>query len=159
VYLVMKVFGSQIAVMTTSLHKALTVYLSFVIFKDKKFTTWRVYAIILLATEMSVSIGSQTERTGKGDAESPLGEISDVELEGQGGQKRDVRGQGPSGGGTASAAKGALGPGAGSAGMRPAVAVRAQAPSRTLASSQSRGMAGRRSHSEQECDRHKHGRM
>jgi adenosine 3'-phospho 5'-phosphosulfate transporter B3 len=56
VYLVMKVFGSLVTVMTTSLRKALTVCLSFLVFKDKKFTSWHAAAIILLATGMGLNI-------------------------------------------------------------------------------------------------------
>jgi adenosine 3'-phospho 5'-phosphosulfate transporter B3 len=39
VYFMMKVFGSLITVMITSVRKALTLCLSFVVFKDKVFTT------------------------------------------------------------------------------------------------------------------------
>jgi adenosine 3'-phospho 5'-phosphosulfate transporter B3 len=46
--------------MTTSLRKALTVCLSFVVFRDKKFTSWHAAAIILLATGMGLNIYEKT---------------------------------------------------------------------------------------------------
>ena len=60
VYLTMKVFGSLITVMITSVRKALTVVLSFVIFKDKKFTVWHAVSIILIAAGMSINIYDKT---------------------------------------------------------------------------------------------------
>lgn len=56
VYLNMKVFGSLLTVMVTSLRKALTVILSFIIFKDKKFTMWHAVAIFLIATGMAINV-------------------------------------------------------------------------------------------------------
>lgn len=55
VYLNMKVFGSLMTVMVTSLRKALTVILSFVIFKDKKFTYWHGIAIFLIASGITIN--------------------------------------------------------------------------------------------------------
>jgi adenosine 3'-phospho 5'-phosphosulfate transporter B3 len=60
VYLVMKVFGSLITVMITSVRKALTVCLSFVIFKDKVFTTWHAAAMMSIAVGMSMNVYEQT---------------------------------------------------------------------------------------------------
>lgn len=61
VYLTMKVFGSLITVMITSVRKALTVVLSFVIFKDKKFTRFHCISIILIVLGMSLSIYEKTK--------------------------------------------------------------------------------------------------
>ncbi|OHS92782.1 Slc35b3 protein [Tritrichomonas foetus] len=56
VYLNMKVFGSLLTVMVTSLRKAFTVILSFLIFKDKKFTSFHAVAIVLIATGMAINV-------------------------------------------------------------------------------------------------------
>ncbi|OHT01233.1 Adenosine 3'-phospho 5'-phosphosulfate transporter 2 [Tritrichomonas foetus] len=56
VYLSMKVFGSLITVMITSCRKALTITLSFVIFKDKKFTAWHAVSIMLITLGISLNI-------------------------------------------------------------------------------------------------------
>ena len=56
VYLNMKVFGSLLTVMVTSLRKAFTVILSFLIFKDKKFTSLHAIAIFLIATGIAINI-------------------------------------------------------------------------------------------------------
>jgi adenosine 3'-phospho 5'-phosphosulfate transporter B3 len=60
VYLVMKVFGSLVTVMITSVRKALTVCLSFVIFKDKVFTLWHAGAMMLIAAGMSINVYDKT---------------------------------------------------------------------------------------------------
>jgi adenosine 3'-phospho 5'-phosphosulfate transporter B3 len=60
VYLVMKVFGSLATVMITSVRKALTVCLSFVIFRDKVFTLWHAIAMISIATGMSINVYDKT---------------------------------------------------------------------------------------------------
>jgi adenosine 3'-phospho 5'-phosphosulfate transporter B3 len=59
VYLTMKVFGSLITVMITSVRKALTVCLSFVIFRDKVFTLLHGIAILAITVGMSVNISDK----------------------------------------------------------------------------------------------------
>lgn len=56
VYLIMKVFGSLTTVMITSVRKALTVVLSFLIFKDKQFTVWHGISVMLITIGMSLSM-------------------------------------------------------------------------------------------------------
>ncbi|KAH0790263.1 Adenosine 3'-phospho 5'-phosphosulfate transporter 2 [Histomonas meleagridis] len=56
VYLIMKVFGSLTTVMITSLRKALTVCLSFLLFKNKQFTRWHLFSVLLLAAGMQCNI-------------------------------------------------------------------------------------------------------
>lgn len=56
VYLIMKVFGSLTTVMITSVRKALTVVLSFLIFKDKQFTILHGISIMLITFGMSLSM-------------------------------------------------------------------------------------------------------
>jgi adenosine 3'-phospho 5'-phosphosulfate transporter B3 len=65
VYLTMKVFGSLVTVMVTSVRKALTVGLSFLIFRDKVFTAWHAVALITVAAGMSINVHDKT--TGKKD--------------------------------------------------------------------------------------------
>lgn len=77
VYLIMKVFGSLIAVMTTSVRKAMTVCLSFVAFKDKRLTSWHVVSIMLLTTGMGLSIAGRQSKT----EEPSLDNMVDVEFE------------------------------------------------------------------------------
>jgi adenosine 3'-phospho 5'-phosphosulfate transporter B3 len=74
VYLLMKVFGSLLTVMATSVRKAVTVLLSFVVFKDKKFTSLHVYAILLIATGMGLNI---YERTGHVKKEETIDDIEE----------------------------------------------------------------------------------
>jgi adenosine 3'-phospho 5'-phosphosulfate transporter B3 len=62
VYLTMKVFGSLVTVMVTSVRKALTVCLSFVVFRDKVFTLWHGVSLIAIAAGMSINV---YEKTGK----------------------------------------------------------------------------------------------
>jgi adenosine 3'-phospho 5'-phosphosulfate transporter B3 len=59
VYLMMKVFGSLVTVMVTSVRKALTVCLSFVLFRDKVFTRWHAMAMIAIAAGMSLNISEK----------------------------------------------------------------------------------------------------
>lgn len=56
VYLIMKVFGSLTTVMITSVRKALTVVLSFIVFRDKKFTIYHGISIILIVIGMTMSM-------------------------------------------------------------------------------------------------------
>lgn len=56
VYLIMKVFGSLTTVMITSVRKALTVVLSFLIFKDKVFTVWHAFSVVMITVGMSLSM-------------------------------------------------------------------------------------------------------
>ena len=56
VYLIMKVFGSLLTVMVTSLRKALTVLMSFIVYKDKKFTQLHAFAIFMIASGLSLNI-------------------------------------------------------------------------------------------------------
>jgi adenosine 3'-phospho 5'-phosphosulfate transporter B3 len=83
VYLVMKVFGSLVTVMTTSLRKAITVMLSFVVFKDKKFTTWHAWAILLLSTGTGLNIYEKTAKKNDAahDDEEMLDSLNPVEIE------------------------------------------------------------------------------
>jgi adenosine 3'-phospho 5'-phosphosulfate transporter B3 len=83
VYLVMKVFGSLVTVMTTSLRKGLTVILSFVVFKDKKFTTWHGWAILLLSTGTGLNIYLKTakKRDPSLEEEEMLNSLQPVEIE------------------------------------------------------------------------------
>jgi adenosine 3'-phospho 5'-phosphosulfate transporter B3 len=60
VYLTMKVFGSLITVMITSVRKALTVCLSFIVFRDKVFTAWHAAAMLAIAAGMSVNVYEKT---------------------------------------------------------------------------------------------------
>jgi adenosine 3'-phospho 5'-phosphosulfate transporter B3 len=60
VYLIMKVFGSLFTVMVTSVRKALTVCLSFVVFRDKVFTIWHAVAMISIAAGMTINIYDKT---------------------------------------------------------------------------------------------------
>lgn len=61
VYLTMKVFGSLITVMITSVRKALTVCLSFLLFKDKVFTTWHATSVIAITIGMTINIIEKTK--------------------------------------------------------------------------------------------------
>jgi adenosine 3'-phospho 5'-phosphosulfate transporter B3 len=83
----MKVFGSLLTVMATSLRKAVTVLLSFVVFKDKKFTTLHVYAILLIATGMGLNIYEKTGHAKKhegveDDDEPMMSQLQPLEIEG-----------------------------------------------------------------------------
>jgi adenosine 3'-phospho 5'-phosphosulfate transporter B3 len=60
VYLVMKVFGSLVTVMVTSVRKAVTVCLSFIIFRDKVFTLWHGAAMVAIAIGMSMNVYDKT---------------------------------------------------------------------------------------------------
>jgi adenosine 3'-phospho 5'-phosphosulfate transporter B3 len=60
VYLVMKVFGSLVTVMVTSVRKAVTVCLSFIVFRDKVFTLWHGVAMDAIAIGMSVNVYDKT---------------------------------------------------------------------------------------------------
>ena len=68
VYLTMNVFGSLITVMLTSLRKAATVCLSFLVFPDKKFTQAHGIAIFILACGMGLNIFGKN-RKNKGENE------------------------------------------------------------------------------------------
>ena len=77
VYLIMKVFGSLTTVMITSVRKALTVVLSFIIFKDKQFTVWHGISVMLITIGMSLSMydkfsSKKNEKAPKEDLESLL---------------------------------------------------------------------------------------
>lgn len=56
VYLLIKKFGSVVAVMTTSLRKAFTVCLSFVLYPDKKFTINHFFSILSIAFGIGMNI-------------------------------------------------------------------------------------------------------
>jgi adenosine 3'-phospho 5'-phosphosulfate transporter B3 len=62
VYLTMKVFGSLITVMITSVRKALTVALSFLIFRDKVFTVIHGVSIVAIALGLVVNVYEKTGR-------------------------------------------------------------------------------------------------
>jgi adenosine 3'-phospho 5'-phosphosulfate transporter B3 len=55
VYLLMKTFGSLITVMVTSTRKAFTVCLSFLVFRDKKFTLWHGLSICCIAGGLTMN--------------------------------------------------------------------------------------------------------
>ncbi|KAH0791044.1 adenosine 3'-phospho 5'-phosphosulfate transporter 2 isoform X1 [Histomonas meleagridis] len=74
VYLIMKVFGSLLTVMVTSLRKAMTVMMSFVVYKDKKFTHFHAFAIFMIASGISLNIYDKNR--GKKKEE----EIDEVEM-------------------------------------------------------------------------------
>jgi len=78
VYLTMKVFGSLITVMLTSLRKAFTVILSFLLYKDKKFTYWHGCAIAVLVSGMSVNIWEKSGTQKMNDHESLLNTGTDT---------------------------------------------------------------------------------
>lgn len=72
VYLTMKVFGSLLTVMMTSIRKALTVCLSFLIFPDKKFTSWHGFSIFLLSIGISINIYQKTRKVPNNDEDHKL---------------------------------------------------------------------------------------
>jgi adenosine 3'-phospho 5'-phosphosulfate transporter B3 len=55
VYLLMKTFGSLITVMVTSTRKAFTVCLSFVVFRNKKFTLYHGLSICCIAAGIALN--------------------------------------------------------------------------------------------------------
>lgn len=61
VYLTMKVFGSLVTVMVTSVRKALTVCLSFLIFRDKVFTSWHAVSTIAITIGMAINVVQKTK--------------------------------------------------------------------------------------------------
>lgn len=61
VYLSMKVFGSLITVMLTSIRKAMTVCLSFLLFPNKHFTVYHGLSILLIAFGMAINIMEKTK--------------------------------------------------------------------------------------------------
>jgi adenosine 3'-phospho 5'-phosphosulfate transporter B3 len=63
VYLTMNVFGSLVTVMLTSLRKAATVCLSFLVFPDKKFTQAHGIAIFILACGMGLNIFGKNRKS------------------------------------------------------------------------------------------------
>jgi adenosine 3'-phospho 5'-phosphosulfate transporter B3 len=65
VYLTMKVFGSLTTVMVTSLRKALTICLSFLLFRDKVFTIWHGVSMAAIAAGMGINIYHKTGRQEK----------------------------------------------------------------------------------------------
>lgn len=56
IYLLIKAFGSVITVMVTSLRKAFTVLLSFLLFPDKKFTAYHMASIVSISTGIGLNI-------------------------------------------------------------------------------------------------------
>ena len=56
IYLIMKNFGSLTTVMMTSFRKAMTVCLSFLVYKDKKFTYYHLFSLISIASGMGLNI-------------------------------------------------------------------------------------------------------
>ena len=59
IYLIMKNFGSLTTVMMTSFRKAMTVCLSFLVYKDKKFTTYHLFSLISIASGMGLNIAEK----------------------------------------------------------------------------------------------------
>lgn len=76
VYLTMKVFGSLLTVMMTSIRKALTVCLSFLVFPDKKFTKWHGFSIVLLSIGISINIYEKTKKHQNNDENKLIRENS-----------------------------------------------------------------------------------
>jgi hypothetical protein len=58
----MKVFGSLVTVMVTSVRKAITICLSFLVFRDKVFTRWHAGAMLAIAIGTSVSVYDRTRK-------------------------------------------------------------------------------------------------
>jgi adenosine 3'-phospho 5'-phosphosulfate transporter B3 len=56
VYLAIKAFGSLTAVMVTSLRKAFTVCLSFIIFSNKVFTFWHAISISVISLGIGMNV-------------------------------------------------------------------------------------------------------
>ncbi|EAY07752.1 Slc35b3 protein, putative [Trichomonas vaginalis G3] len=56
VYLIIKSFGSVVAVMVTSLRKAFTVCLSFLLFSDKKFTIYHFFSIVIISSGIGLNV-------------------------------------------------------------------------------------------------------
>jgi adenosine 3'-phospho 5'-phosphosulfate transporter B3 len=82
VYLTMKVFGSLITVMITSVRKALTVCLSFIIFRDKVFTMIHAASILAIALGISVNVYEKTAvKSPIHEAELLQHEFPDAEIE------------------------------------------------------------------------------
>jgi adenosine 3'-phospho 5'-phosphosulfate transporter B3 len=80
VYLLMKVFGSLLTVMVTSVRKAVTVLLSFIVFRDKKFTVWHGFSIFLITAGMAVNIYA---KKGNGSKRLRESETSDLPQNGK----------------------------------------------------------------------------
>ena len=78
VYLTMKVFGSLVTVMVTSVRKALTVCLSFLIFRDKVFTSWHAVSMLAITIGMAINVVEKT-RTKKTAARQRDEEVSLLE--------------------------------------------------------------------------------
>jgi adenosine 3'-phospho 5'-phosphosulfate transporter B3 len=72
IYLIMKVFGSLVTVMVTSVRKAITICLSFLVFKDKVFTRWHAGAMLAIAIGTSVSAYEKTRKPDGVDDEKGL---------------------------------------------------------------------------------------
>jgi len=69
VYLLIKAFGSVVAVMVTSLRKAFTVCLSFLLFSDKKFTSNHFFSILSISAGIGMNVvgkGKQKKSGGEG---------------------------------------------------------------------------------------------
>lgn len=81
VYLIMKRFGSLTTVMITSLRKAMTVCLSFVVYKDKQFTSWHFVSILIIAAGMSLNIKGKTSKHSESDEVSDQTHLIELESE------------------------------------------------------------------------------
>lgn len=56
IYLLINTFGSVVTVMVTSLRKAFTVCLSFLLFPDKKFTSYHLLSIIFIGSGIALNV-------------------------------------------------------------------------------------------------------
>jgi adenosine 3'-phospho 5'-phosphosulfate transporter B3 len=82
VYLTMKVFGSLITVMITSVRKALTVCLSFIIFRDKVFTSIHAASILAIAVGIGGNVyGKTTMKSANDEAKLLQAEFQDEDME------------------------------------------------------------------------------
>lgn len=62
VYLIMKVFGSLVTVMVTSTRKAFTICLSFLLFPNKKFTSYHFFSIFMIATALFMNYRAKNQK-------------------------------------------------------------------------------------------------
>lgn len=81
IYLIMKSYGSLTTVMMTSLRKAMTVALSFLIYKDKKFTKFHAVSIVMVATGIGMNIYSKLNEGHAKDEEKLVSVVDEQSLE------------------------------------------------------------------------------
>lgn len=67
VYTLIQTFGSLIAVMVTSLRKAFTVCLSFILYPDKVFTIFHLLSIVLIAMGIGLNVYSKHLKEAKSE--------------------------------------------------------------------------------------------